>query len=167
VNCRPYPRAWPLTGYNACLQNAGLFLQGDNRRLTCIHGNPNAITNAPNQFDKTARLIAVPRGPWEKSSATINHGMDPMQEKMEAILSHARDQWFSTYKLRICEIRTKISRQNHFWIRTLIFHSVQCLSDSVHYHQRDQFCKWNGQGHCAHLLWRNRKISSVDRCTYD
>jgi hypothetical protein len=30
------------------------------------------------------------------------------------ILSYARDQWFPTYKLRICEIWTQISRQNHF-----------------------------------------------------
>jgi hypothetical protein len=57
------------------------------------------------------------------------------------ILSHARDQRFPTYKLRICEIGAKIPRQNHFRIRTLIFPSVQCLSDSVHYHQRNKFRK--------------------------
>jgi hypothetical protein len=27
--------------------------------------------------------------------------------------------------------------------------------------------EWNGQGHSAQFLWRNRKISPVDRCTYD
>jgi hypothetical protein len=41
------------------------------------------------------------------------------------LFSHARDQWFPTYKLRICEIWKKISRQNHFSIRTLIFPSVK------------------------------------------
>jgi hypothetical protein len=56
-------------------------------------------------------------------------------------LSHARDQWCPTYNLRICEIWTKISRQNHFSIRTLIFPSRQSLSESVHYHQRDIFRK--------------------------
>jgi hypothetical protein len=56
-------------------------------------------------------------------------------------LSHARDQWFPMYKLRIYEIWTKISRQNHFGIRTLIFLSMQSLSESVHYHQRDIFRK--------------------------
>jgi hypothetical protein len=37
------------------------------------------------------------------------------------ILSHARDQRFPTYKLRICQIGAKIPRQNHFRIHTLIF----------------------------------------------
>jgi hypothetical protein len=37
----------------------------------------------------------------------------------EVSFMHARDQWYPTYKLRICEIWTKISRQNHFGIRTL------------------------------------------------
>jgi hypothetical protein len=40
---------------------------------------------------------------------------------MSCILSYARDQWFPTYKLRICQIWTKISHQNHFSIHTLIF----------------------------------------------
>jgi hypothetical protein len=35
----------------------------------------------------------------------------------------------------------KIPRQNNFRIRTLIFPSMQSLSDSVHYHQRDIFRK--------------------------
>jgi hypothetical protein len=48
---------------------------------------------------------------------------------------------FPTYKLRICEIWTKISRQNHFSIRKLIFPSVQSLFESVHYHQCDIFHK--------------------------
>jgi hypothetical protein len=54
-----------------------------------------------------------------------------------------RSEWFPTYKLRICEIVTKISRQNHFRIRTLIFPSVQSLSESVHNHQRDIFRRRN------------------------
>jgi hypothetical protein len=36
---------------------------------------------------------------------------------------------------------SKIPRQNHFRIRTLIFPSGQSLSNSVHYHQRDIFRK--------------------------
>jgi hypothetical protein len=43
------------------------------------------------------------------------------------------------YKLWICEIWTKISRQNHFSMRTLIFPSGQSLSESMHYYQRDIF----------------------------
>jgi hypothetical protein len=54
---------------------------------------------------------------------------------------YARDQWFPTYKLRICEIWTKLSHQNHFSIRTLIFPSGQSLSENVHYHQCDIFRK--------------------------
>jgi hypothetical protein len=56
-------------------------------------------------------------------------------------ISHAQDQWFPTDKLWICEIWEKISCQNHFRIRTLIFPSVQSLSESVHYHQCDIFSK--------------------------
>jgi hypothetical protein len=58
--------------------------------------------------------------------------------------THARDQWFLTYKLRICEIWASIHSQNHFRhvrIRTLIFPSMQSLSDIMHYCQRDIFRK--------------------------
>jgi hypothetical protein len=45
-------------------------------------------------------------------------------------------------KLQICQIWAKIPHQNHFRIRTLIFPSVQSLSDRVHYHhQLDIFRK--------------------------
>jgi hypothetical protein len=71
-----------------------------------------------------------------------------------------RDQRFPTYKLRICEIRAKIPRLNHFRIRTLIFPSVKSLSDSVHYHKCDIFRKkltkfdpWNQtNNHLGNLL---------------
>jgi hypothetical protein len=52
-----------------------------------------------------------------------------IKSKYLSYAMYARDQWFLTYKLQICKIWTKISRQNHFSIRTLIFPSI------VHYHQ--------------------------------
>jgi hypothetical protein len=53
--------------------------------------------------------------------------------------------------LEECNFQTKISPRK----TTRSLHKTKLLP------------RWNGQGHCAHLLWRNRKISSVDRRTYD
>jgi hypothetical protein len=61
---------------------------------------------------------------------------------------------FQTHKLRICEIWTKMSHQNH--LRTLIFPSGQSLSDSVHYHQCDIFREKNNK------LWQTF-VESGDR----
>jgi hypothetical protein len=72
---------------------------------------------------------------------TICTTESPRPRGWHITLSHARDQWFPTYKLRICQIWAKIPLQNHFRIRTLIFPSVQSSSDSVHYRQRDIFRK--------------------------
>jgi hypothetical protein len=78
---------------------------------------------------------------WPAGSVARSSALVQWPGSARCLLSHARDQWFPTYKLRICEIWKKISRQNHFRIRTLIFPSVQNLSASVHYHQRDIFRK--------------------------
>jgi hypothetical protein len=48
---------------------------------------------------------------------------------------------FQRTNSEFAKIRAKIPRQNHFRIRTLIFPSVQSLSDSVYYHQHDIFRK--------------------------
>jgi hypothetical protein len=62
-----------------------------------------------------------------------------LSKTVNQCLSYARDQWFPTPNLR--NLNKKLSRQDNFSMRTLIFPSVQSLSDSVHYHQRDIFRK--------------------------
>lgn len=49
----------------------------DNFCRTCNVGNPMPTTKFAIQLTSTAIAIALGRGPWEKSSAVIIHGIEP------------------------------------------------------------------------------------------
>jgi hypothetical protein len=77
------------------------------------------------------------------SEYSLNAHYTVWAKNWQDLLSHARDQWYPTNKLRICEIWAKIPRQNHFKIRTLIFPSMQSSSDSVHHNQLTKLTKFD------------------------
>ena len=49
--------------------------------FTCNRGNVNPTKKFADQLMKNAILIAAPRGPCENNSATISHGIDPVNKK--------------------------------------------------------------------------------------